>query len=391
MKYCHIKQFFLERRKNKLKKRILDILGEPIVNGGQESFILNMYNNMDLNSVQIDVLTPFYCENSNFKKNIEENGGNIFTGNLSFEINRKQNFKNYVKKFLNENKYEIVHIQSGSIYSLMVGSKIAKEAGVKKIIVHSHCGGFKNIKYLIIKKISNRYLLKYPTDYWACSELAAKWKFPKKIINEKRYRILKNAIDTEEIYFSEKIRKDKRKELSIDNKLVLGHIGRFSIQKNHEFLIEIFNEIHKKNRNSILLLIGTGELENNIKEKVKNLGLSECVKFLGVRSDINELLNAMDVFLLPSFFEGLPVVGVEAQATGLPVFMSDKVTRELPILELSFYYSLKLSAEKWSENILNAIKSNKRTNTTDKIKEKGYDVKTAAKLMQEYYEEKMEK
>ena len=374
-----------------MKKKVLDILGEPIVNGGQESFILNMYNNMDLSKIQIDVLTPFYCENNKFKENIEKNGGKVFIGNLSFTNRRKENFRNYVEKFLRENKYEIVHIQSGSIYSLMIGAQIAKKAGIKKIIVHSHCGGFKNIKYLIIKKISNRYLLKYPTDYWACSELAAKWKFPKKIIKEKKYKILKNAIDTDKIYFSKKVRENKRKELLIDDKLVFGHIGRFSIQKNHEFLIEIFNEIHKKNKNSILLLIGTGELEDIIREKVKELELSNSVKFLGVRNDINELLNAMDVFLLPSFFEGLPVVGVEAQATGLPVFTSDKVTKELPISELSFYYSLKLSAEKWSENILNEINNIKRINTTNKIKEKGYDVKLAAKLMQKYYEENMEK
>lgn len=177
----------------------------------------------------------------------------------------------------------------------------------------------------------------------------------------------------------------------IDNKLVFGHIGRFSIQKNHEFLIEIFNEIHKENKDSILLLIGTGELEDNIKEKVKLLGLDKNIKFLGIRNDINELLNAMDAFLLPSFFEGLPVVGVEAQATGLPVFTSNKVTKELPISELSFYYSLKLSAKEWSEKILNAINDIKRTNMTDSIRKKGYDVKLAAKLMQEYYEENMEK
>lgn len=371
-----------------MKKKVLDILGEPIVNGGQESFILNMYNKMELDKIQIDVLTPFSCENDKFKENIEKNGGEVFIGNLSFENNRKESFRKYVKEFLSKNKYEIVHIQSGSIYSLMIGAKIAKEAGIKKIIVHSHCGGFKNIKYLIIKSLSTKYLLKYPTDYWACSELAAEWKFPKKIIKDRKYKILKNAIDTEKIYFSNTVRENKRKELEIDDKLVFGHIGRFSTQKNHEFLIDIFDEIHKKNKDSILLLIGSGELEDNIREKVKKLELEDSVKFLGIRNDINELLNAMDAFLLPSFFEGLPVVGVEAQATGLPVFTSDKVTKELPISELSYYYPLELSAEKWAENILNKISNIKRTNTTDKIKKEGYDVKIAAKLMQSYYLEK---
>lgn len=128
MKYCHIKQSFLERRNDKVKKKVLDVLGEPIVNGGQESFILNMYNNMDLDKIQIDVLTPFYCENNKFKENIKKNGGEVFTGNLSFENKRKENFKKYVEEFLSKNKYQIVHIQSGSIYSLMIGAKIAKKA-----------------------------------------------------------------------------------------------------------------------------------------------------------------------------------------------------------------------------------------------------------------------
>ena len=181
MKFCLIK-LYLKEGIDKMK-RVLDILGEPIVKGGQESFILNMYNNMDLNKIVIDVATPFYCENEDFIKNVEENGGKVYIGNLSFEKNKKKNFIKYVKDFLNKNAYEIVHIQSGSIFELMMGAKIAKQYGVKKIIVHSHCGGDENLKYKIIKMISKKYFLKNATDYWACSNLAAEWKFPNKIIS----------------------------------------------------------------------------------------------------------------------------------------------------------------------------------------------------------------
>ena len=367
------------------KVKILVILGEPIVNGGQESFILNMYNNMDLEKIQIDVLTPFFCENLGFKEQIEKNGGEVFILNNTFHKDRKRNFVESVKKFLKDHQYETVHIQSGSIYSLMVGAKIAKKNNVKNIIVHSHCGGFSNLKYKIIKVLSSYSLNKYPTEYWACSNLAAKWKFPKKVIKEGKYKVLKNAIDTSKIYYSTSIREEKRKELRVQDNLVIGHIGRFSIQKNHEFLIEIFNEIYKLNNKAILLLIGSGELEEKIREKVKELNLQENVKFLGIRNDINGLLNAMDLFLLPSFFEGLPVVGVEAQATGLPVVSSDRITKELPIDKLSFYYSLDLNANEWAKNILNILNNFERINTTNEILQAGYDVKSAANLMQRYY------
>lgn len=369
-----------------MKVKILDILGEPIVKGGQESFIINMYNNMDTNKIQIDVLTPFTCENEDFKNDIEKNGGKVYIGNNDFNVKRKKTFNKCVDEFLKKNHYNTVHIQSGSLYEIMMGSKIASKNGVKNIIVHSHCGGFPNLKYKIIKRISKHYMLKYPTQYWACSKLAAEWKFPKKIIKEGNYKILKNAIDTSKLYYSEEIRRKNRSELNIkEDNFVVGHIGRFAIQKNHEFLIDIFNEIYKKNNKAILLLIGTGELEEKIKNKVNELGLNSAVKFLGIRKDINELLNAMDVFLLPSFFEGLPVVGVEAQATGLQVITSDKVTKELPIEELAEYYPLEMEAEKWADKILDKCKTSTRTDRKKDIIKSGYDVKNAALLMQKYY------
>lgn len=367
------------------KTRILTMLGEPIVNGGQESFILNMYNNMDIDKVQIDIATPFHCENQKFVDNIKQNGGEVYIGNLSFGKDRKLNFKNYVEKFLSKHKYDTIHIQSGSIFSLMIASKLANKYNVKNIIVHSHCGGFSNIKYKVIKFLSRKNLLKYPTEYWACSKLAAEWKFPKEIINNNKFKIMKNAIDVKKIFFKKEIREKTRKDLKIsDNQILIGHIGRFSIQKNHSFLIDIFKEIHNINKKAVLILIGNGELEDEIKLKVKELNVEKSVKFLGIRKDINELLNAMDVFLLPSFFEGLPVVGVEAQATGLHVVTSDKVTKELPIERLSTYCSLDQSPKEWANIVLSKAKE-ARENTTKEIIKCGYDVKGAAKHMQKLY------
>ena len=174
-------------------------------------------------------------------------------------------------------------------------------------------------------------------------------------------------------------------KMNINDKLVVGHIGRFSLQKNHEFLIDIFHQISKYKKDAILLLVGVGELQDNIKKKVNELGLSDKVQFLGIRSDINELLNAFDIFILPSFFEGLPVVGVEAQATGLTVYTSDLITKDLPINNLVKYYSLNDSAETWAKNILENHKKVNRENTTELIKQSGFEVKSAAEKMEKIY------
>lgn len=365
--------------------RVLQIFCEPLANGGQESFIMNMYRNVDYNEVQFDFFTPFGCENLKLKEEIECLGGKVWAADRKFDDKKNKCVKEEIKNFLKDKQYKIVHIHSGSTYSLMIAAKIARTIGIENVIVHSHCGGFKNLKYKIIKKISKYFFLKYPTHYFACSKLAAEWKFPKKVIKENKYIILNNAIDTNKIYYSEEIRKIKREELNIKENFVVGHIGRFSVQKNHNFLIDIFYEIQKQKPNAILLLIGVGELQADIRKKVKDMRLDNKVIFLNIRRDISELLNAMDVFVLPSFFEGLPVVGVEAQATGLQVFTTTGVTRELPLKNISYYYSLDMSAGKWANSILQEFKNYERDNTTKLIKESGYDVVEAAERMQELY------
>lgn len=367
-------------------KRVLQIFGEPLSNGGQESFIMNMYRNINLENIQFDFYTPYYCDNENMKKEIENLGGKVYTSNGRFsdEHGNKKDLAKNLKKFLKNHKYEVVHIHSGSIYSLMISAKIARKLGIKNVIVHSHCGGVPNLKHTIIKLISNPFFMKYPTRFCACSKVAAQWKFPTKIINNNQYTILKNAIDTSKIYYSEEIRRNKRRELNLEDKFVVGHIGRFSPQKNHDFLIDIFKNISIKKENAILILIGIGELQDKIIEKVNELGLKEKVLFLNIRKDVNELLNAMDVLVLPSLYEGLPVVGVEAEATGLPVVASDNVTKEMPIESLSNYFSLNLKAEEWADNIIK-ISNNIRENTTEKIKKNGYDVKEASNVIENYY------
>lgn len=365
--------------------RILEVFREPIANGGQESFLMNMYRNIDREKVQMDFMTPFTCDNNKMKKEIIDMGGRVYSYNYPFGKNNNQVFKKCMTDFMKKHKYNTVHIHSGSTYALMEGSKIARLSGVKNIIVHSHCGGFANIKYYIIKTLSIQKLLKYPTHYCACSKLAAEWKFPKKIIKNNSYEIIKNAIDLERFSFDRKIRSVYRERYNFQEKFVVGHIGRFAIQKNHEFLIDIFEQICKLKENAELVLIGDGELKDKIIEKVKKKNLQERVHFWGIRSDTAELLNMMDIFVLPSFFEGLPVVGVEAQATGLPVICSDKIAKELPISSLSYFIPLEKSPKEWAKKIVEIYDHYDRNETKEEMAAAGYDIKLAAKQLECFY------
>jgi glycosyltransferase involved in cell wall biosynthesis len=364
--------------------RVLEVFREPMANGGQESFLMNMYRNIDRSKVQLDFLTPFTVDNPALQAEIESMGGKVYSYNHPFGVDNNAVFKQSVQDFLKKHSYSIVHFHSGSTYALMEGSKLAHDAGVKNIVVHSHCGGFDNLKYRIIKTISIPYLMKYPTQYLACSDLAAKWKFPKKIIRDHKYTVIKNAVDTGRFHLDADAGKKLRQSLQIDeNALVVGHVGRFSQQKNHDFLIDVFAQVKKKRPDAVLLMAGSGELEEQIKEKVQNLQLQD-VHFLGLRKDIPELMNAMDVFVLPSFFEGLPVVGVEAQATGLPVVTSTLVARELPIESLSAYLPLE-NPEHWADVIIEKAQT-ERKDTAAQIAAAGYEIKAAAKKFQEFYE-----
>ncbi|WP_304533331.1 glycosyltransferase family 1 protein [Faecalibaculum rodentium] len=368
--------------------RVLEVFREPMANGGQESFLMNMYRNMDRTKVQLDFLTPFTCDNPDLKAEIESMGGKVFTYDHPFGENNNAVFKKSVQDFLSRHRYPIVHFHSGSTYALMEGAKLAHDTGVPVRVVHSHCGGFKNLKYHVIKTLSIPWLLKYPTDYLACSDLAAEWKFPKSVIRNHRYTVIRNAVDTDRFRLDPKLREKIRTGLGVDaNTPVLGHVGRFSLQKNHSFLIDIFAAVHRKSPEAILLLAGAGELEPEIRDKVKALDLENSVKFLGLRKDIPVLMNAMDVFVLPSFFEGLPVVGVEAQATGLPVITSTGVARELPLKDLAQYIPLESSPDIWADAILHTADESRvhRRNTTQEIAEAGYEIKAAARAFEQFY------
>jgi glycosyltransferase involved in cell wall biosynthesis len=209
--------------------------------------------------------------------------------------------------------------------------------------------------------------------------------FGKRMTKYKKVIIIANGVDTQKFTFDEKVRNNYRSLMKLEDKFVIGHIGRFAYVKNHDFLIDIFSEIIKLNPESVLLLIGQGDLEREIRDKVERLGLAYCVRFLGVRNDVHKLLQAMDVFLLPSLYEGLPVVGVEAQASGLSMVVSDAVTEEAKVLNSFAFMSLKQSAEEWAQTILKYRNGYERRNTLDEIIGAGFDATRVADELEKFY------
>lgn len=383
------KNFFpkIEYPINRNLIRVLQVFGEPLSNGGQEVFTMNMYEKIDKKNVQFDFYTPFYCDNIHMKQRIEELGGKVFVDNGSFRrIVRKTNFKRNFKKFGIKHKYDIVHINSGSTYELAWGAYIAKKSGAKKVIVHSHSvSKDSGMKKALLKKITEKKFIQNADIYLACSELAAKTKFPKYIYENKKYIVIKNGINIENFSFKDDVRQKYRNELKLNGKKVICQVGRLEEQKNQKVTINIFEEIYKKEPNAILLLIGDGPEKEKIKKIIDEKNLKEHIRLLGIRNDVYNILQAVDLFLFPSEFEGLGIVAIEAQAAGVPIICSNGIPEEAKITNLFHYVSLK-NFNEWVEMSINILnKKEKRKNMSEEIIKQGYDAETSAKKLTRIY------
>lgn len=271
------------------------------MDGGVESVVMNYYRNIDKSKVQFH----FICDEDSTDipyDEIEKLGGKVIV------VPPYQKLFKYQKelyKIFKENNYKIVHshINALSVFPL----RVAKKAGVPIRIAHSHStSNKKEWKKNIVKNILRPFSKLYANKFFACTKHAGEWLFGKKIIERKELNVINNAIDLKKFEFNEKTREDLRKELGIkEDTLIIGHVGRFMKQKNHEFLIEVFKELIKKNDNSILMLIGQGPLLNDMKQKVRDLKIEDKVKFMGQVTDVEKYYNIMDVFLFPSIYEGL--------------------------------------------------------------------------------------
>lgn len=361
-------------------------MGEPIRvlqvvthmnRGGLETMLMNYYRNIDRTKVQFDFLTHRpKNEKKDYDDEIRSLGGKIYHMPVLNPFSRI--YMKSLDEFFKEHKeYKIVHshLDCLSAYPL----KMAKKNGVPVRIAHSHnTSQEKNLKYLI-KDYSKKQIPKYATHLFACGKEAGEWMF-----GNHKFQIMNNAIDAKKFIYNEEIRKQKRQELGLDGKFVVGHVGRFNLQKNHEFLIRCFKNFVKSNKDAVLILIGNGELQDKIKQQVKEYQIEDQVKFLGLREDIPQLLQAMDLFLFPSLFEGLPVTLVEAQAAGLPCIISDTITDEIMITDSISKISLNSNLEKWNQVILK-YKDMKRVNTMSEIVAHGFDIEKNARWLEEFY------
>lgn len=362
-------------------KRVLHIT-DGMNRGGIETFIMNVYRSIDRDLIQFDFLISF-PDKCDYEDEILKLGGRIY---------RTTPKKEGIVKFIrNTNKllkhmpnYEVVHIHVSSLASALswILTKVRK-APVR--IFHSHNTQNKKDLKSVLRKIGQG-IVKYNSEYLcACSREAGEFLFGSR--QRTQFITINNGIDSNKFFYDVKSRNLLRSDLNLENKLVIGHVGRFNEQKNHEFIIEIFDKVNKKDNNTILLLVGKGELESKIRKKVKLLNLEESVLFLGLRDDINKILNGMDIFLMPSFHEGLPVVGVEAQATGIKCFMSDSITREVDIAGLVEFINLDKSPEFWAERILKS-KGYDRCNKTQAINDYEFDIKQVVQKLSNLYEKK---
>ncbi|MDR7073372.1 glycosyltransferase family 1 protein [Fictibacillus barbaricus] len=348
--------------------------------GGAETLIMNLYRNIDRSKVQFDFLTS---KKGIFDSEIARLGGRIYRIPYVTEIGHIKYIKSLDYFFEAHKDYRIVHSHMDKMSGLVLQS--AAKAGIPCRVSHSHNtnseGGSiaKLYKWYAGNKIN-----KSATHKIACSQKAANWLFRKK---SNEAFILKNGIDCNKFEFSNETRLKVRNDLGIpDDTFVVGHVGRFNKQKNHHFLIDIFAESLKENHKSILLLIGEGSLLPAIKKKVDDLHLNDCVKFLGVRDDVHHLFQAFDVFVFPSFHEGLPVTLIEAQCAGLPCLISDTITSEVD-MGLEMVKKLPInSINKWKASLKSvrcSVLRNYHAKTA--LKNNGYDINAAATQTQDLY------
>lgn len=359
--------------------RVLHIL-QRMEAGGTQALLMNNYRKIDRTKVQFDFFVE-YPNKQFYDDEIVSLGGKVYYNSVRMDGKIKK-FQKNLANVLKTGKYKIVHVHTYSIGCFVL--RVAKKCGVPVRIVHSHNNETVHDSKYYLKLFMQKLYPIYATDFMACSTDAGKYLF-----KNRKFDVLKNSIDSKKFIFNQEVRKKARQELGVSDKFVVGHVGRLHPQKNHQFLLQVFAEIKKKKPNSVLLLAGEGPLKNEIVDQVKNLGLEDSVKFLGNRKDINRLDQAFDVFILPSLFEGLGIVAVEAQAAGLPVLCSTGVSVDAKISPLFHFLSLDEAPTAWADKAIKITQDNLvHTNMQSYVVNAGYDVTNTACWLQQYYLDK---
>lgn len=362
-------------------KKIL-VFGMSSVLGGVESFVMNYFRNMDQKNFQFDFLV--YDTEPAYSEEIIGLGGeiHIVPGARRHPIGCKK----AIDKVMREKRYDIAW-GNYCFMSNLVFFDCAKRAGISRRIIHAHNSKNMSNKLHGILHLLNRHRIRnYATDFWACSEYAGEYFYPSIIRTADNYCVIPNAIDATKYQYNLSMRERKRKELRIEDRLVMGNIGRLHPQKNQKFLIDIFSELKKIKPEALLIIVGEGNLYKSLRKKVIAFGLEKEVLFLGSRKDINELLQVMDIFVFPSLYEGLPITLFEAQASGVYIFASsDVIPSNAKLTEQFTFVSLEETAKQWAERI-NSVLPYIRQDGVDAISAAGYEIETAARRLEKRME-----
>lgn len=366
----------------------IKVLHFPVGNagGGKTKYALRIWEHIDKNRFQCDFATM--NKKLDYAHELEAQGCKIHYISTYSEVDSLK-FKEEIDRILDEN-YDVLHLHTGW-WRGFDAENVAKARKVPKVIIHAHNTGVNDVRLTGMAREEAQKLhyqwqqkvtMNLATDFWACSGKAAKWLYGDNIDDE-IVKIMPNAIELDKFYYDGVIRDSYREKMGLTDKFVVGMVARFSYQKNHEFAIRFFGKLVQQADDAVLLLIGIGDLEDEIKKLVKEKGLEEKVYFLGLRSDISELLSVMDLFILPSRFEGLGYVVLEAQATGLKCLVSDAIPEEAKVTDNVL--SLSLEEDLWVKETMNCHKGYKRYDARQQLIAKGYDIREQIKKVEALY------
>ena len=350
--------------------------------GGIESMYLSWYSRVDKERFEFELLLRTQDDEAESLRQYREMGG-IYHRLTKMSPISMWRYARSVRVFFREHHdYQILHAHGTDPFVF----HYAKKYAIRHIILHAHTTDHsKGEKFLLIKKTLHQAAMPYVSDRFACSRLAGKWLFGEKLMAENRVKIIYNAIDVEKYAFNQAVRDSVRHSFNLEEKFVVGHVGRMTYQKNYPFLLEVFAEIARIKDNAILMLIGDGPDRPSIEKRIKELGIRNKVLLLGIRKDVHELMQAMDVFLLPSHYEGLPVVAVEAQAAGLPCIISDKVTDEVCLTNLVKRLSLD-DVKIWSSEAIQINTDFVETRNTEARKLTDFEISSQINELEKNYE-----
>lgn len=367
--------------------KVLEVFGEPVAHGGQESYLQSQLEHMDLSDMRISILTPYYIDNDSLTRLVKLTGGVVSALELPFRPGKSRHYLeeplgDYYRKHLDQ--FDIAHIHSGSTSFLAFAARSARDNGVKTIIVHSHATSGKSKVLTTAIRLYSSILMRGCVDcYAACSRDAAIAKFGKKA---SRAAILRNGIEIEKFTYSNADREAIRSQFGLDqNVVLLGTVGRLAEEKNQKLLITLLAELNARfPSHYALLIVGDGELHEELSRYAKHLKVDKLVIFTGARIDVNRCYSAMDIFLFPSLYEGLGIAAIEAQANGLPSVISTAIPEDADVLIDRIIRANPKSVQSWLDAII-SLEGKTVNREIDPIHFSDYDVNTSALALKKMY------